>query len=836
MPTNYPKRPGIHWFNRWVGMLIGTLLISFMLADAVVAQALQTGLSQTGSLQTGSSQPAPGLACRDSLTGLIQGKDRKGSALATPLPGATIYLKETRQGAVTDVNGHFRLTGLCPGQYTAEYRFEGYETQVRQIQVSDSGLVGPVDTVITLITENITLQEVVVTEHRSEAQQLLQVESELSGQALAATRGQSLGESLKTITGLYSIQTGPSISKPVIHGLYSNRIITLNNGIRQEDQQWGSEHAPLIDPFIASRVTVIKGAASIRYGSDAIGGVILVEPKAMPTQPGVGGEVNLVGATNGRMGVGSAYLEGAFDKKLTGLSWRLQGTLKRSGYVRAPGYFLENTSYHENNFSGDIHYDYRRVGLEVYYSQFDTKIGLFTGAQVGSLADLYAALSRPEPLSQPGFSYTLDRPNQQVSHGLLKVRAYWRIPQGGTLTATFARQQNERREYDYVPFSGSLNPELYLKLVTHTGDLIWEHTAKPNPSNGVWSGSVGLNGITQGNVREFLFLIPNFRNYGLGGFAIQRYAIDRWTLEAGLRYDYRWLRAYFLDEPTNRIYTQTHSWGNVTGSLGASYQLRPDLTLTANLSTAWRAPNVADLYSNGLHQSAVAYEIGNPNLSPEQAYNGNLVLAYSGKRVTAELGVYHNQINNYIYLKPDSIPIIRQRGAFPAYSYTQVNARFRGVDASVTYKFTDQLSLTSKTSLLYAYDQTNHGYLVSIPPNRTDNSLRYEVASWGKLSRVYAQVSGLYVARQNRAPAVTERQENGQVIFTGDFAPPPAAYFLLGAEVGFSAALGRQPINVVLTGSNLANASYRDYLNRFRYFTNEPGRNLSVKLALPLKF
>ena len=804
-----------NWLGKWLRSTLTVCLIT-------LAALVQPGMAQSG------------LTCQDSLTGQILGKDRKGASPVTPLPGATIYLKETRQGAAADANGYFRLTNLCPGRYTAEYRFEGYVMLVRQIQVPNSNQTSSADSVITLIAENITLQEVVVTEHRSEAKQLLQVESELSGQALAATRGQSLGESLKTLTGLYSIQTGPSISKPVIHGLYSNRIITLNNGIRQEDQQWGSEHAPQIDPFIASRVTVIKGAASIRYGSDAIGGVILVEPKAMPTTPGVGGEVNLVGATNGRMGVASAFLEGAFGKKLTGLSWRLQGTLKRSGYVRAPNYFLENTSYHETNFSGDIHYDYRRVGLEVYYSQFNTKVGLFTGAQVGSLADLYAAISRPEPIVQPGFSYDLDRPYQQVSHGLLKVRAYLRTSQRGTLTATFARQQNERREYDYVPFSGSLNPELYLKLVTHTGDLIWEHSAKPDKAGGVWSGSVGINTITQGNVREFLFLIPNFRNYGAGGFAIERYARNRWTLEAGLRYDYRWLRAYFLDEPTNTVYNQTHNWRNVTGSLGASYQLRPDLTLTTNLSTAWRAPNVADLYSNGLHQSAVAYEIGNPNLNPEQAFNGNLVLAYSGKRLTAEVGFYNNRINNYIYLKPDSVPIIRQRGAFPAYTYTQVNATFRGFDASFSYKFTSHLSLVSKTSLLFAYDQTNQGYLVFIPPNRTDNSLRYETATWGQLTHVYAQLSSLYVARQNRAPAVTQRQENGQIIFTGDFSVPPPAYFLLGAEVGFSTAFGRQPLNIVLSSTNLANVSYRDYLNRFRYFTDEPGRNISLKINLPL--
>ncbi|WP_420148467.1 TonB-dependent receptor [Spirosoma sp.] len=770
------------------------------------------------------------VVCTDSLTGFIYGQDNRQQTARLPLPGATVYVREIAKGAVADANGHFSLTGLCAGKYTLEYQFIGYTTFVRTVRIPTSDTTAAS---ATLLAENVTLNEVTVTEHRSEAQQLLQTQASLSGSALDQTRGQSLGESLKALSGLYSIQTGPSISKPVIHGLYSNRIIILNNGIRQEDQQWGTEHAPQVDQFLASRLTVIKGAASIRYGSDAIGGVILVEPKAMVEQPGIRGEVNVVGATNGRMGTASGMLEGAFGKALPGLSWRMQGTIKRSGYVQTPNYFLENTSYHENNFSGDIHYDHGPWGAEVFYSRFDTKIGLFTGAQVGSLADLYAAINRSEPLSQPGFSYALNRPYQDVQHDLFKARAYLSTKKGGTLTATFARQQNTRREYDYVSFSGALNPELYLKLVTHTLDLVWEHSAVKNKRGGVWSGSAGFNGITQGNVRQYLFLIPNFRNYGAGLFAIERYAVNRWTLEAGLRYDYRWLRAYFLNETTKQTYYTTHNWQNVNGSLGAAYQLRPNLTLTANLSTAWRAPNVADLYSNGLHQSAVAYEIGNPNLQPEQAYNGNLVLAYSGKRLSGEIGVYNNLIHNYIYLRPDSVPIIRQRGAFPAYTYTQVQATFRGIDATLTYKFTDQLTLTTKNSLLFAYNQTDRDYLVFIPPNRSDNTLRYEWSKWGRLTNVYVSVSGLYVARQNRAPNVTSRQENGNVIFTGDFASPPPAYFLLGAELGFTTPVGGQSMSVILSGSNLANVAYRDYLNRFRYFADEPGRNISLKVRLP---
>ena len=760
--------------------------------------------------------------CVGQLTGRITAKDIQG-----PLPGATVRVRETGRGVVTDSVGVFRLTGLCPGTYTLDYQFVGYTTQTRRVRVPTESTL----TTVTLVSEN-NLQEVEVTEHRSEAQQILQTQTQLTGQSLEATRGQSLGESLKAITGLYSIQTGPSISKPVIHGLHSNRILILNNGIRQEDQQWGSEHAPEIDAFLASRLTVIKGAASIRYGSDAIGGVVLVEPKAMPTKPGIGGEFNAVGASNGQMGVVSGILEQALAGKLSGLSWRVQGTLKQAGYAKTPHYFLENTSYRERNFSADVHYDHKNYGAEIFYSEFSTRIGLFTGAQVGSLADLYTAIARPEPLRQPGFSYDLGRPYQDVRHGLFKFRAFIRSAQAGTFTLTVARQQNRREEYDFVAFSGSLNPELSLKLTTHTGDLVWEPKAKTTKNGGAFSGSVGVGGITQGNIRQYLFLIPNFRNYGAGVFAIERYARDRWTYEAGLRADYRYLTAYFLDNATGKTYSDTHHWQNLTGSLGTSYQISPTLDIAANLSTAWRAPNASELYADGLHQSAVAYERGNPNLQQEQAYNGNLALEYTGKRLSAELGLYNNIIQNYIYLKPDSLPVVRQRGAFPAYSYNQVRASFRGVDATIRYQFNSHWLLTSKTSLLFAYDHTNRDYLVFIPPNRTDNSLRYQFTDKGRVVNAYASVSGLLVAKQNRVPAVGSREANGQVIFTGDFAPPPSGYFLVGAEAGLDYRVGNRPVSLIVTGSNLLDQTYRDYLDRFRYFTDALGRNIAVKLKI----
>ncbi|HSZ71837.1 MAG TPA: TonB-dependent receptor, partial [Cytophagaceae bacterium] len=457
---------------------------------------------------------------------------------------ASIYLLETNTRTETDSTGNFIFPKLCEGTYIVRISYLGFKTE----------------TSIVVLTQNIhqhflmkeevrEIQEVQVNGQAQEKKEILTLsQTEIKGIELQKTRGGTLGEALQTLSGVYTLQSGPSIFKPVIHGLHSNRVLILNNGIRQEGQQWGSEHAPEIDPFVATKLTVVKGPGSVRYGSDAIGGVILVDPANMPTTPGVSGEINMVGASNNRMGVTSGILQGAFGKKLSGLSWRAQGTYRRAGNSKTPHYYLENTGFQEINFSGTLGYKKENYGAELYYSEFNTKLGVFTGTHAETLPDINAAINRPEPITPSYFSYTIDRPYQQVKHDLFKTNVFLKLSKHHRVDVIFARQQNVRSEYDYVPLNGRLNPELYLSLVSHTLDVIYKHPKVKNIS-----GSIGFNGITQANVRAYEMLIPNFRNYGGGLFAIEKWSKAKWTLEAGIRYDYRWLRAYLLDNNTAQV-------------------------------------------------------------------------------------------------------------------------------------------------------------------------------------------------------------------------------------------------------------------------------------------
>jgi len=772
----------------------------------------------------GTAQVAPtGAACALSLAGRIIDQ-RTGE----PLPGAVLRLAETGTAEAADPDGHYHFHQLCAGPYHLHISFLGYAEQVLAVEVR-----GPTTRDVKLKAGARQLSEVRVAGERTTVPLISQSQTTLTGQALQQTRGLSLAESLQGITGVYSIQTGPTIAKPVIHGLYGNRVLILNNGVRQEGQQWALDHAPEIDPFTATRLSVIKGAASIRYGADAIGGVVLVEPAALPDTAGVGGEVNLVGMTNGRLGAASAFVQGAIAADtargggrglglLHGLSYRVQGTLRRAGNSRSAHYYLTNTGLAERNYSLALGYHRGIVNTELFFSRFDTRLGIFAGSETGSVNDLLTAIGRERPLTRDQFTYAIGRPYQAVVHQLFKAKVAVALPSGDRVEAIFARQTDARSEYGgqlpYNPALGSV-PDLFLSLTSHTLDLAYvTDAARP------WSATAGLSGSTQANIREYQYLIPNFRNYGAGAYVLGKHRGERLTLEGGLRYDYRWLRAFLTDVTTGRVIQPTTVYQALTGTLGGALALGHGLTLTANLATAWRPPTVNELYAAGVHQSAASYELGNASLTKEQAYNASTSLLYSGEKLEGEVGGYVNYLRNYLYLAPAQRFIRTVRGAYPVFDYTQANALFRGLDARLSYRPVSRLTVTSALSLLWADNLTTNDYLIYAPPNRWQHTLRLrlgEASGTGHLRGSYVGLSNLLVARQNRTPA------------SGDYAAAPAAYNLWGAEAGTILHAGHQVFDVSLTASNLFNREYRDYLNRFRYYTADVGQNIQLRLRMP---
>lgn len=741
-----------------------------------------------------------------------------------PVIAASVGLAGTEKNAYTNDQGKFTLGNVCPGAYRLKISLIGYKSLDTLIQVSAN-----LNLNLKLRSDDIHLAEVHIGAQKIQRQEVETIAKvELSGIQLQQTRGGNLGDALKDITGVNAIQSGPTISKPVIHGLHSNRILILNNGVRQEGQQWGSEHAPEIDPFVATKLSVVKGAASIRYGADAIGGVVLVEPAEMPKGKSLGGEINLVGIDNGRLYVASGILEGALDKKLSGLSYRLQGTYRRAGNLKAPNYYLDNTGLMEKNYSAELEYSRSNYGANVYYSQFNTDIGIYTGSHVGNPDELLQVFNGEKKIEDYGFSYHIKRGYQKVNHDLLKVSAFLSPKGFGKLTATFAQQTDIRQEFDvHVPYTSngvdlSNAPQVFFQLITQTTELVWEHPA--------WHhlvGSIGTNFITQGNVFKGLTyrsLIPNFRNYGGGLFAIEKWNRNRLTLEAGLRYDYKWQRVYMSNPNSLELETPTQRFSNVTGTLGATYRFTPNCSLNFNAGNAWRAPSIYELFAYGIHGASSTFEVGDSTLRSERAYNFCGSLRYQNEALQAELGVYSNFIYNYIYLQPQpGQHAVTYQGAYPLFRFVQTDALFKGIDLDIKWHITKQLQLEPKATLLLANNLQTKGYLVLIPPQRLQCDLMYKFEQLGGFKDLFFQIGGLFVAKQNRVPP------------NSDFVPPPNAYALLSAGIGSSFNIGRQHLNVSVQGTNLLNSVYRDYLNLFRYYADAPGRSIQLRVQMPFQ-
>jgi iron complex outermembrane receptor protein len=777
--------------------------------------------------------------CNGTFTGRVLDESNQ------PVIGATIVLLPAQAGAVTDASGNFAFDKLCKGSYKVKVQYLGFETLEFDIQID-----GTVAKILHLKEGVRQLKEVVVEDELVHTEHATNV-ARLNSKQLAEAAGKSLGESLREIAGVNSMQTGPGIFKPVIHGVHSQRILILNHGIRQEGQQWGAEHAPEIDPFIASDVAVIKDASSIKYGTDAIGGVIVVNPAPLPEEAGIGGSMTTVGQTNGRSGVFSGMLEGGI-KNHEGWGWRVQATGKRTGDFQTPHYNLTNTGIQELNFSGATGYHGQRFGVEVFFSHFKSEIGILKGTAIGNQNDLEDAMKREVPLYTSSFSYTIAEPRQEVSHNLLKASGHLKL-NNSEVRLQYGLQSNHRKEFDFRIGDRTKTPALNLRLTTHTLETEWEMQRTAN-----WSICTGVTGMFQQNRKVFgtqrVPFIPDFTNVSLGWFAVTKLLLNKWTLDLGVRYDYRYYSVAGFDYK-NSLFKSTIDFNNISATAGATVKFRQHETLNINLSSAWRPPHVAELYSVGTHQSAAANEYGflledstnevldidDVSFKTEQGLKFVSTYHRQWNKFAIEVSPYANYIFNYIYLRPTGITQT-VRGTYATFRYTQTDALFLGLDVSGLWQAHPRIKVVPKVSLLRASDESNDDYLIYIPANRYEIAVRYEQPTLGVLKNFYLELKTKYVSRQDRAPRVVtveeinEAQARGEDPFEGnssnfDFTAPPDGYSLWNASAGISWKKEKTQFDFRIGSENLLNTSYREYTNRFRYYADDLGRNfiLSIK-------
>ena len=745
-----------------------------------------------------------------------------------PVPFATIYEEESKKGLITDENGYFTLLQLCPGHIHLSVSHVNHEALRIQFEISkDTSLV-------VRLAENPNMLSTITIIGEEEQKNVGYAKTALSRSKLDQTSGKAISESLEAITGVTSLKTGPGISKPMIHGLYGNRIRMINNEIRQEGQQWGTEHAPEIDPFGADRITVIKGAAAVKYGPGAISGAILVEPAVLPQDHHLHGEVSIVGMTNGRLGVGAAKVEGGFKNWET-FRWRLQGTIKAAGDFHTPDYFLTNTGIREANFQATVGTRSTRMITELYYSHFNSTIGILRGSHIGNLTDLEDAISREEPFfTNPDFSYEINNPKQEVTHDLLKAKLLRYLGDHNYISLIYAFQNDNRKEFDVRRGGRSEKPALDMQLPSNSIDLVWHTDVHPK-----FTSELGLRYTFLSNTNNpetgVKSLIPNYDSSMPGAFWIGKYQLADAELEVGLGYDYQNLTVKFLEN--NVLVKPNHKYHNYSGTVGISIPLSNIARYNGNIGLATRAPGVNELYSNGLHHGAAAIEEGDAALQVEKSIKTIHTLTLSNSEKWGfELSGYYHHINDFIYLVPQPDPRLTIRGAFPVYHYEQTDANIWGFDIGGRVNISGALYYETSASTVHGKDRTNDKYLIYMPADRWKNGLSYTINQLGGLKDLEFRIAGLRVWEQTRTPMnnADPNDFNSVIEYNfavyEDFLPPPDSYFLMELEAGFSLLSGAEKLKFHIAFRNLFNTSYRDYLNRMRYYADDTGRSIELRI------
>jgi len=747
----------------------------------------------------------------------------------TPLVGALVVIVGQDKAVLTNEKGKFTIKNICDGTYELEVSHAECSTRFLAVEV-----LGNTFKRITLEHHIEELDEVRVVGKERRKTNSAQEQTITNGQ-LERYSSASLGDALKQISGVSSLNTGATIVKPVIQGLTGSRVLILNNGARMQDMEWGDEHAPNIDINAAGKVTVVKGSSALQYGGDAIGGVIVLEPLRIQAKDSLFGKTILNGATNGRGGSVTTELIKSFEN---GWFIKGQGSYKRFGDLEAPDYILSNTGINEKAISLTAGKQTFYEGWDVFYSYFDTEIGVLASSHIGNVDDLIRSINSGEPLIIRDFTYDIGRPNQEVSHHLGRAKYYKRFKGVGKLSLQYDFQTNRRFEFDVRVGDDRNKPALDLELKTHTAlaDFSFDSNEKSTIKTGFMYRYQDNFANPDTGVRR---LIPDYTKNDLGAYVTFNYlANDALILDAGVRYDYnqvdaqkfyrnsRWEeRGYqedFGDRVIQNLNTQllanlVFDYHNISATAGMQYNFNSGAELRLNYALAQRAPNPAELFSDGLHHSAARIELGDLRIDKETSHKISVSLTQDYDKWGWEVSPYANIISDFILLNPTGTEFTI-RGAFPVWEYRQTDVRLLGVDANA-----------------YANWSTNWSGsdipLINVPAPIVKNRINFTKTEWNQFQ---VGLESQYVFKQNETPDDIEVFSPGTQqtnILAINSAPP--AYHLMHADAEMTFQLNKKSnLTTRLVVNNLLDTNYRDYLNRQRFFADDLGRNITLQLKI----
>lgn len=748
----------------------------------ILGALLATGLM-------GSPTLAPDSGSAPALSGRIT-STADGSALLE----ARVTVVEAGRSVTSDIEGKYRITGLPTGVYLVSVSSIGFAPQARRIRLADQEIT--LDFALKPSLVELPPIQVTSTPGATDPLTSPQPTAVVDADNLRAAQAPSLGETLNQVAGVHSLSTGVGIGKPVIRGLTSNRVLVLDDGQRLETQQWGDEHGPNLETALAERIEVIRGPASVLYGSDALGGVVNVIPKPLPTaEPGksaFSGEASAGYSTNNREPDGALLLEGATGQ------FGFRGTLsgRTSEDLRTPDYKLWN--------SGN-----RAVG------------GSIAAGARGSWGSLTGAFTQRDEKIQLTDEEPDATPFQRIVSSRARIDGM--IPLGASrLELTGGFEQNRRREFETA---GSDDVALGLLSRNYTLDAHFHHAPIGN-----LSGVIGVSGIrTTFDKFGEETLIPNTDINAVGVYGFEQVHGGRWDVSFGARYDYRHMDV--TADSGLGVAGQTRSWNSATGNAGFLYKVAEPVALVLNLGRGFRAPSSFDLFSNGVHEGTVAFERGDPNLKTEKSLNTDLALRLQTSNAAIEVGGFVNWITDFIYTVPTGT--VDSASGFQIYDVTQGNARLAGFESAAQYHPTRWLHLQGTADYVNGTNTSTDNPLPSMPPFRATYTLRIEPGVEGILRDPYLSVGGETNARQSRldpaeAAFYADAFEGKGYQSTG--------YTLANAGAGFTVGAGPGALRVDIAVRNLFDTAYANFLSRIKTNAEDPGEGRTFLLKLGTTF
>lgn len=792
------------------------------------------------------------------LTGIVTDK-----TTGATIPGATVSIPDLRTGSVTDANGKYTITQLPKGIYLVQVSYIGYGTFNQRVDLSKTSVLN-----VQLQTSSIETAEVVITgvskatEIRRDPVPMAAVSKSYIDQHSATT---NVIDEIANIPGVSAVTTGPNVSKPFIHGLGYNRVVTLEDGIRQEGQQWGDEHGIEVDQNSVDRIEVIKGPASLSYGSDAIGGVV-----NLLTAPPVA-QGKILGSFTGNYGTNNGLVNGSF---------RLQGN--QNGLVWGTVLSAKEAKDYQNQHDGRVYgTGYREkdarimVGLNKNWgysylnaSLFDDQQEIPDGSRDSATRKFTRQVTDEDDFRPivPGSvlnSYAITPLHQHVQ--LYRIYSNSNITLGsGNLIVNLGYEYSHRREYTHPT-----NPDI-AGLNLHLSDYTYDVKYNFNLGND-FETTFGVNGQYQNNTIGDAtdFPIPAYHQFDIGPFFIMKKTFGKLDLEGGARFDSRSVtsKSAYVDTSVAfypSLYTGpdaatapnvaqqfagfSKTFSGATGSFGATYNFSPAFLIKANIARGFRAPSIAELSANGPDPGSQIYHVGDANFKPEFNVQTDIGAFLNLPNISASVEFFNNNIQNYIYqqqeLNPDGSPV--RNPAYPQYTvftYTQSKARINGGEVNVDLHPVPWLHFENSLSLTYGTNLGNGGpvadslkYLPFIPPLHTHSELRGTfIKGFSNLRNVYAFFGFDHFNAQDKFFAAY-----GTETYT-------AGYNLISAGVGGNIvnAKGDPIMKIFIEGTNLGNVNYQSNMSRLKYFDNptvpagvQPGifnmgRNISFKVVVP---